>query len=127
MALRTKRVSRAGYRLEKVSIRELFERGETLEPSEKALRARAERREGILVFVESIGNTLYYDLMLSVIRVNAGRRCRGPGVQWSDIGQSMRRTSLTNDKLISLLNDGHSVSEVTDLLVEDLSRLLDGR
>ena len=120
-----RKASRAGYRLEKVTIRDLFESEDTLEPSEKALRARAERRQGILVFVESVGNTHYYDRLLSLIRVNAARRCKGPGVQWSDIANCLRKTSLTNGKLISLLNQGHALDQVTELLVKDLWSLLD--
>ncbi len=122
---RTRKASRAGYRQEMVTIKELFTSGDTLEPSEKALRSRAGRRQGILVFMESIGNTHYYDRMLSLIRANAARRCKGPGVHWSDIAGSMKKTSLPNDRLVSLLNQGHSLDEVTESLVKDLSSLLD--
>ncbi len=123
--VQTRKASRAGYRPEKVTIRDLFAGDDTLEPSEKALRARAGRRESILVFVESVGNTHYYDRMLSLIRVNAARRCIGPGVQWGDIASCLRKTSLPSKKLVSLLNEGHSLGQVTELLVKDLSSLLD--
>lgn len=111
-----KPAARGGYTLEKVTIRDLFQSGQTREPSEKALRARAR----ILVFVESNGNTHYYDRQLSLIRVNAARRCKGPGVQWEDIGAGLERTSLTNARLVKLLNEGSSIEEATDLLAQDL-------
>ncbi len=125
MPSKSRATARSGYVFEKVQIRDLYESGATREPSEKALRARADRRHGILVFVESIGNTHYYDRLLSTIRVNAARRCKGPGVQWDDISNCLRKATLTPEKLRALLKDGQSEAKLTDALVQELSALLD--
>ncbi len=125
MPVRPKKIQQPRYALERVTIHHLFKCGETHEPSEKALRARAARREGILVFVESVGNTHYYDRILSTIRVNAARQCKGPGVQWKDIGQCLRRTSLTNEHLKAMLNNGQSLDKVTGILAKELVSMLD--
>lgn len=127
MPSKARAATRRGYELEKVTIRQLFASGETHEPSEKALRDRAGRRHGILVFVESVGNAHYYDRLLSVIRVNAARRCKGPGVQWEDISDCLKQIPLSNDGLKALLNDGHSTEQVTATLAEQLSSFLDRR
>jgi hypothetical protein len=125
MPINPKKTPQPGYVLERVTIYDLFESGETHEPSEKALRARAARHEGILVFVESVGNTHYYDKMLSTIRANAARQCKGPGVQWKDIAQCLRKVSLTNEHLKVMLNNGQSREEVTEVLAKEITSLLD--
>lgn len=102
MPSRSKRAVRAGYELETVSIRQLFESSQTREPSENALRERANR--GILVFVESVGNTNYYDRQLSVIRVNAARACKRPGVKWSHIANCVARRDLATPGKLGLRN-----------------------
>src|SRR6266545_3009262 len=105
MSSATRLRRKKGYLLEKVTIRELFGKGLTREPSEKALRERA--LQGILEFVESVGNTHYYDLILSTIRANAARACKRPGVRWADIASALGKTALTNAGIKDLLNEGH--------------------
>ena len=114
-----------GYFLEKVTIQELFATGETNEPSEKALRARANRRHGILVFVESVGNTHYYDKQLSIIRVNAARRCKESGVSWGDISSCLKKVALSTKTLKEMLDEGMSKDQVTRVLADELSSQLD--
>jgi hypothetical protein len=127
MPSRLRSASKPGYTLDRVTIRDLFQGGATREPSEKALRARADRKQAILVFVESVGNTHFYDRVLSTIRMNAARRCKGPGVKWSDIVDCLQKVTLNNGRLKDMLNDGGTVAEATDALAVELSAMLDRR
>ena len=106
-----------GYTQIKVTIKELHAGRETSEPSEKALRARA--NDDILVPIGSSGNKFYFDKMLSVIRVVAARRCKMPGTKWSDIRRIMKRLdSSLNQSIIERLNNGHSKQDIIDSLAE---------
>ncbi len=116
---------RKAYLLERVTIRDLFEKRVTREPSEKALRERA--LQGILEFVESIGNTHYYDLMLSTVRANAARACKRPGVQWADIASALGKATLTNAAIKDLLNEGRSFKEIESSLAQEISTILNSR
>jgi hypothetical protein len=100
------------YQVVKVTIQELFDSGRTREPSVKALRTRA--RESILVYLESNGPIQYYDRELSVIRVNASRTCKRPGVQWKGIGKAIRDLDALdgiNPLIIETLENGGSAKE----------------
>lgn len=113
-----KKKKEEGYSQKKVTIKELYKSGKTNEPSEKALSDRA---KDILVFIKSIGNTYYYDEILSRIRVNAARRCKQPGIaSWSELGRAINRIESLNQTLIERLNRGDSEQDI----VNDLTKLL---
>lgn len=100
------------YQVVKVTVQELFDSRRTREPSVKALRTRAQ--EGILVYLESNGPMQYYDRELSVIRVNAARACKRPGIQWKGIGRAIRDLDDSrgiDPLIIETLENGGSTKE----------------
>ncbi len=112
-----------GHQVVKATIQGIFESGRTREPSVKALRARA--REDIFVYLESNGPTQYYDRELSVIRANAARTCKRPGIRWKDIVRAVRDLDTLgriNPLIIESLQNGGSEKEaearVTHLIRE---------
>lgn len=112
-----KKGKEGGYTQKEVTIKELYESGRTHEPSEKALRDRA---KGILVFIESSSNIYYYDEILSIIRVNAARKSKRPGIAWSTLGRAMNSIESLNKTLVERLKRGESEQDI----VNDLSKLL---
>ena len=117
-----KKPKRRGYEEVPVTIPELFSSGLTNEPSENALRKRA--AGGLLVFMGSVANEYKYDKWLSIIRVNASRKCKRPGVNWSDIETIISHSEYTNSASIKTLDGGCSYQEVEELMAADLRRLL---
>lgn len=110
------------YKQRKVTIKELFESGQTKEPSIKALRTRAD--EGILVFLESMGNVYYYDEQLSIIRDLAARKCKRPGVRWKDIKNAFKKSGYSPEKIIEMLNHSKSKAEIVNEIANELSAIL---
>lgn len=84
-----------------------------------ALRVRA--IGGILVFVESRGRNYLYDEQLSIIRVNAARANKRPGVSWKEIENTMKRLDLDghlNRYIKEQLNRGGTEAQVTRAVQE---------
>jgi single-stranded DNA-specific DHH superfamily exonuclease len=121
------------YKLEKISIRELFEQKLTDEKSIKALRSRV--KENILVYVDmdDDGRTRLYDKHLSSIRAKSARRLKksNPQVNWSVFKRVFERLDKKNPGLnentIASLNNGSTKEDaikfamemVTDRLLRD--------
>lgn len=114
-----------GYIRELVTIEELFQSGETKEPSLRALRSRGSTEEKILVWVEFRNGSHYYDKQLSVIRANAARAVKGPGIRWKDASRGINGNEVCSPEAIKhRLQGGESELTVTGSLTAHLQELL---
>ena len=104
------------YEVKLVTLQELYESGRTREPSLKALRARVD--DQIPVFVEE-RSAHYFDEELSVIRLQAARKCKRPKVKWHDLQkafEALDRDEL-NSSIIERLTGEASEREVVEWVV----------
>lgn len=123
MAQTEKATEQSGYIRNLVNLQQLFESGETKEPSIRALRSRAE--DDILVFVESKEKSHYFDEQLSVMRVVVARLCKGIGVRWKDISKIMNRDSaFFKETIVERLNNGETQSDIIENLSTRLRKAL---
>jgi hypothetical protein len=114
-----------GYQLQKVTLEQLFRSGRIREPSLSVLRARV--RGGIVVFVESSGRSFLYDQQLSIIRVNAARAAKKPGVFWREIErviQILDSHHHLNEQIKKQLDAGRTEQEVTEAVQEIIEKQL---
>ncbi|MHB9075690.1 MAG: hypothetical protein ACYC6G_19470 [Desulfobaccales bacterium] len=110
------------YQQKPISIRELWEQKLTREKSQNALRDRAE--EGFLVYLRDEGRTSFYDLQLSVVRLNAARQCKRPKITWGllkiAIGKLDSAKPELNEEIINLLNNNHTEKEAVQAISESI-------
>ncbi|MDX1984733.1 MAG: hypothetical protein SFV51_30955 [Bryobacteraceae bacterium] len=93
------------------------------EPSLKALRSRA--TAGILRYIRSQGSVQLFDHDLSIIRCQAARACKVPGITWTRIEFAVRRVDQELDRLIvEKLNSGVSFAETKEAAKELLRTAL---
>lgn len=98
------------YTLQLVTLEELWDTGRTRQKSINALRERA--KEDILWYVENRGAAWLFDLALSLVRENAGAKCKRPGKTWRRISIAMKALDKQNinREIIKILNSPNNSS-----------------
>lgn len=101
------------YTKKLITLTDLYQSGRTREPSLKALRARVDDK--VPVFVEE-HSAHYFDEELSVIRLQAARKCKIPKIKWSHIKRAFEALDQRelNTSIIERLNEVTSEAAVID-------------
>ena len=111
------------YTKQAVSIRELFESGETGEGSIYALYRRSV--EGLLFQIAKRGRTRLFDKTASLIKLRGARECDAAGILWREILTACRDADITHQYVIGLLKKGMSKEEAINAVKKKISSRLD--